>query len=128
MRKIVVLTIVIGLCLTTTLFAATRNVQRQISDRVVTDYNVSSPTSDRLIKDSAGTVFGVTMSARDANGWIAIYDSSDGSGITSSTEPKIEIQEATQYNTGVKDFIDGFKFYNGIYVEGNNAQSIIYYY
>jgi len=91
-------------------------------------YYADVPYESEVIKSSAGTVFGITMSAVTANGWVAVYDVSSASDITSSTEPKIEVQQATQYNTGGKDFPDGLKFYNGIVTEGDNAQGVIYYY
>ena len=78
------------------------------------------------IKTSAGEVFGITSIASSNGGWIALYDSSN-SGITASTEPKIEIQEATANNTGIKDWPEGLNFYNGIYMEGSNVKAVIYY-
>lgn len=123
MKKLI-LSLMIVLLFTGISFAETKDVERQQSEF----YNADVPYESEVIKSSAGTVFGITMSAVVANGWVAVYDVTQVTDITSSTEPKIEIQTATQYNTEKKDFDSGLKFYNGIVTEGDNAQGIIYYY
>jgi len=116
MKKLI-LSLMIVLLLPGVSFA--RNAERQQSEFY---------EGAEVIKSSAGTVFSVTVSATASNGWTAVYDVSSISDITSSTEPKIEIQTATQYNTEIKEFPSGLKFYNGITIDRGNSQGVVYYY
>ena len=118
MKKII-LFLILGLVFAPLAFGEPVNAEREISKYY---------TGIGVIKSTPTTVFSITMTASGAAGWIAVYDASSGAGITVSTEPIIEIQNATQYNTIVKDFINGHKFYNGIYIEGTAAHGVIYYY
>jgi hypothetical protein len=117
MRKIILGITIILFCFLSFSFA-------DEADRQISKYTTAGTLQ---IKTSAGEVFGLTIIATAANGWIALYDASSNSNITSSTEPKIEIQTATQYNSAIKDFPEGFNFYNGIYMEGTNVKAVIYY-
>lgn len=116
--KRMILSIFLVLCLMPFLYA-------QEADRQEAKYFPASGTLQ--LKTTAGEIFGLTMIASSNGGWIAIYDRSSNSGLTASTEPKIEIQEATANNTGKKDWSEGLNFYNGIYMEGSNVKAIIYY-
>jgi hypothetical protein len=118
MRKIILGITIILFCFLSFSFA-------DEADRQNSDY-VNNPNKVD-IKTSAGEVFGVTAIATANGGWVALYDVSSASDITVSTEPKIEIAEATANNTGIKDFSEGLNFYNGIYVDGSNVKTVIYY-
>jgi hypothetical protein len=118
MRKII-LFLILGLVFTPLCFGEPVNAERETSKYY---------TGTGVIKASPATIFGITMTASTGAGWIAVYDASSNTGITASTEPIIEIQNATQYNTIVKDFANGHKVYNGIYIEGTTAHGVIYYY
>jgi len=118
MRKII-LNIILILCLFNPAIAS--DADRQNSDYVI------NPNQE-AIKTSAGEVFGLTMIATSNGGWIALYDAASASEITSSTEPKIEIMEATANNTVIKDFPEGLNFYKSIYADGSNVKAVIYYY
>ncbi len=123
MKKLLLL-IFFSVLFISSLYAESRDSGRQQSDF----YHADVPYPRTTIKSTQGTVFGITMSAVAAKGWVAVYDLASAGDITSSTEPKIELWKATQYNTEPKDFNNGLEFYNGIIVEGDNAQGIIYYY
>lgn len=123
MKKLLLL-IFFSVLFVSSVYAESRDSGRQQSYF----YHADIPYSDTVVKSTQGTIFGITMSAPTANAWVAVYDVVSADSITSSTEPKIELQTATQYNTETKDFDSGLEFYNGIIIEGDNAQGIIYYY
>ena len=93
-------------------------------DRQQTKYVVMTTDSGQ-VKSVPGIVYSVTMLATNSNAWIAVYDQSSGIG---SGNPKIEIGEATSGNSSKKDIQNGLNFYNGIKIEGANANAIVYYY
>ena len=96
------------------------------ADRQVSKYTAIT-TNGVQVTSVASEVFGITAIATAANGWVAVYDTTTPSSITASTEPKIEIREATSGNTGIKDWLEGLDFYTGIYAEGSDVKTVIYY-
>ena len=106
------------------IFGLVGNVFASDAQRQTSKYTTSGA---EIIQSSAGKVFSVTAIASANAGWIALYDSATGLDVTSATEPKIEIQEATAFNTGKKEFPEGLVFHNGIYLEGTDAKAIVYY-
>ena len=102
--------------------AVASDAQRQISK-----YISNGTGAVTEVKASAGKVYGVTVLSTTTNGgYVTLYDSTS-STVTGLT-PKVEIGEATQYKTAIKDFPEGFDFYNGIYAQVGNAKVFVYYY
>lgn len=119
MKKILFF-LLIGLLLYTPAFCS--DAERQLSH-----YEDTAGTT--AIKVSAGTVFSVSMVATANAGFINLYDTTaTDMGTIATLEPKVEIREATQYNSGNKEFSEGFKFYKGIVIYVSNATANVYYY
>ena len=116
MKKLIALTILL-------IFGIAGNVFADDAQRQTSQYISTGDVTE--VKSSAGKVFSITSIATSNGGWVAVYDSS--SSTISGLSPKIEIMEATQNNTGRKEFPEGLKFHKGIYVERSNAKIIVYY-
>jgi len=95
---------------------AQRQISKYISSEGVTE-----------VKSSTGKVYGITVFPTTTNsGYVTLYDSS--SLTVTGLTPVVEISEATQYKTTVKDFPEGLNFYKGIYAKAGSAKVFIYYY
>jgi len=118
MKKLILALMIVGL-LCSSVYAETRNENRQVSS------GLDSTTGTDVIKSSPGQLFGANILATSNGGWIAVYDSSNTT--LSGKTVLLEIGEATSGNSKIET-LPGITCFNGITVESSNAKFIIYYY
>lgn len=88
--------------------------------------SVSRFNDDTLISRPA-YVYAVTVLAEAANSYVKLFDTVSGAAPVDIDKPKIEVGEATQYDTTRYQFNPPVRFENGIYADVTSGSVVIEY-